>query len=446
MASITTRKSTGARFISFHTGDGEARYIGLGKVPMRYALACKVRIEDLVTAKLHGHAPAVDTSLWLRDLDNTLHEKLVAVDLVPPRQSTTLGDWLDKYIDGREGDLKPRSHRKLAQTMEKIKAGIDSATPLRSLTPEHASAWLHSMRSAGLSVATIKTHCGNAKTIIGEAVRRKMLDENPFEHLASGPTASAYSRYVTPDEIQRVIDECPTTEWALLFGLARYAGLRIPSESHLLTWADVDWKRGRLTVRSPKTERHAGHEQRLVPIVPKLAKLLLDRFAECDDGAHLVAIRGQGAIMRTVRDTCARAGVEPWERLWQTLRQSCEKEWAMTFPQYAVSKWIGHSITVSGRHYANAVPDELFDAAAAVGPDDPNIDQNGAQRRAQRTRAVLGGNEQKAKTSAAEGSARISFGFHDLPTDTANYDHVRNWRRRESNPRPGALRKQPLRA
>ena len=50
--------------------------------------------------------------------------------------------------------------------------------------------------------------------------------------------------------------------------------------------------------------------------------------------------------------------------MWQTLRASCEKEWALTFPQYAVSKWIGHSIIVSGKHYANAVPDELFDKAA----------------------------------------------------------------------------------
>ena len=38
----------------------------------------------------------------------------------------------------------------------------------------------------------------------------------------------------------------------------------------------------------------------------------------------------------------------------------------MQFPQYAVSKWIGHSITISGKHYANAVPDELFDRASGV--------------------------------------------------------------------------------
>ena len=62
-----------------------------------------------------------------------------------------------------------------------------------------------------------------------------------------------------------------------------------------------------------------------------------------------------------------RSGVEPWPRLWQTVRASCEKEWAMTFPQYAVSYWIGHSITVSGKHYANSVPNEMFDKAARYG-------------------------------------------------------------------------------
>ncbi len=85
--------------------------------------------------------------------------------------------------------------------------------------------------------------------------------------------------------------------------------------------------------------------------------------------------------MRQVRALCARAGVELWARLWQTLRASCEKEWAMTRPQYAVSKWIGHSITVSGRHYANAVPDELFRLAA--GPVD-EARQNAQQKRTKR--------------------------------------------------------------
>ena len=31
----------------------------------------------------------------------------------------------------------------------------------------------------------------------------------------------------------------------------------------------MDWERGRITVRSPKTERHAGRESRVIPIFPE---------------------------------------------------------------------------------------------------------------------------------------------------------------------------------
>ena len=40
-----------------------------------------------------------------------------------------------------------------------------------------------------------------------------------------------------------------------------------------------------------------------------------------------------------------------------------EIEWAQRFPQFAVSRWLGHSILVSGKHYANSVPDEFFERA-----------------------------------------------------------------------------------
>jgi len=150
--------------------------------------------------------------------------------------------------------------------------------------------------------------------------------------------------------------------------LARLAGLRTHSETSLLTWADVDWERSRLNVRSPKTEHHKGHERRTVPIVPKLLKLLQDAFAAAPEGQERILTIGKGGFtQRTIIAAVKRAGVDRWPRLWQAMRTSCEKEWAMTFPQYAVSKWIGHSITVSGKHYANSVPDELFDKAVCTG-------------------------------------------------------------------------------
>ncbi|RMH14941.1 MAG: integrase, partial [Gemmatimonadetes bacterium] len=129
MASITTRKN-GSRFISFVNAAGEPRHITLGKVPKRYAEALKVKVEDLASAALHGHAPTDDTTRWLASIDDRLYEKLAAVGLAPERTGAAIGTWLEQYLDEREGDLKPESLRKLKQTKAKLLAHFDADTPL----------------------------------------------------------------------------------------------------------------------------------------------------------------------------------------------------------------------------------------------------------------------------------------------------------------------------
>lgn len=433
MASLTTR-SNGSRFITFYDGNRKMRTITLGKTPMRYAESIKIKVEDLVSATLHHYAPRDGTARWLANLDDKLYDKLANVDLVQPRARITLAGWLEQYLGEREGDLKPESLRKLKQTKTKLLAYFDNDTELRKITMQDAAGWRQFLKGLKLSEAAIKTHCGNAKTMITEAVNRKLIAENPLGMLKSGPTASKYTRYVTPDEIERVIDACPDAHWRLLFGLARYAGLRIPSESHLLTWADVDFEHGRLTVHSPKTEHHEGHEQRIVPITPKLMKLLQDRFDEAEDGEeHLVTITGKGAVIRRVRQIWKQAGVEPWKRLWQTLRQSCEKEWAMSFPQYAVSKWIGHSITISGRHYANDVPDELFTKAADLGDTSPK-DHTCAQRHAQQKLHESSRNGRKRKKAASEADGPNSARCKSLRDISTSPCKITRWSRGELTP------------
>jgi integrase len=66
----------------------------------------------------------------------------------------------------------------------------------------------------------------------------------------------------------------------------RYAGLRCPSDVVGLTWGDVNWERGRLTVRSPKTARHEGHAMRVAPISPELRPILLTLFDQAEPGSE----------------------------------------------------------------------------------------------------------------------------------------------------------------
>jgi len=287
-------------------------------------------------------------------------------------------DLLERFM-GTRSELKPSSRRKLEQTRTKLLDHFSAACSLHEITADDASKWRDGLIVEGLSIASVKTHTGNAKTIMRKAEQRGILTESPFAHLKGGVTATRNDRYVTPEETQKVLDTVPNAEWRALFGLARLAGLRTPSETHLVTWGDIDWERGRMRVRSPKTERYTGHESRMVPICPQLMAILQDRFESATNGEErVVTIKSGGSCRRRMLRILEIAGVEPWADLWQTLRRSCEIEWAGSHPQYAVSKWIGHSITVSGRHYANSIPDELFDAVAGG-----NAAQNPAQHAAE---------------------------------------------------------------
>jgi hypothetical protein len=111
----------------------------------------------------------------------------------------------------------------------------------------------------------------------------------------------------------------------------------------------------------------------------------------------------------------------------------------MQFPQYAVSRWIGHSITVSGKHYANAVPDELFDKASGTPDPGKQAAQNQAQHAAEAPRT---GSQEQGERDAQE--ANNPAGCGALRHDAISCDD--QWSRGELNPRPETANRPPLHA
>ena len=82
-----------------------------------------------------------------------------------------------------------------------------------------------------------------------------MIDRNSFAKLKSAAVTSEREHYVTPDDAAKILEFFPNVQWRPLFGLMRFAGLLCPSETHSVTWRDVDWERKRLTVYAAKTDR-----------------------------------------------------------------------------------------------------------------------------------------------------------------------------------------------
>jgi len=361
MASISRGKN-GRRMIQFVGADGKRRSIRLGKVSQRVAESVKVRIEQLVAAKISGHAPDDETARWVAQLDTTMLDKLAAVGLIPKRKAATLGDFLDSYINSR-CDVKPRTRAFYEQVRDGLLNHFGSGKPLREVSPGDADGWRLHLLSNELAENTVRRRCGQAKQFFTAAMRRRLIPDNPFAGIKSAVQANRIRFFfVTPEQAEKVIEACPDAQWRLLFALSRYGGLRCPSEHLNLRWGDVDWEHGRITVTSPKTEHHPGGASRIIPLFPELLPYLRDCFELAEPGAEFVITRyrSTNANLRTqLLRIIKRAGLKPWPKLFQNLRSTRQTELEETFPSHVVCTWIGNSQPIAQKHYLQVTQDHF---------------------------------------------------------------------------------------
>ena len=282
MASIS-RDPQGRRTIQFVGADGRRRSIRLGKVSQRIAEAVKLRVELLSAAIQAGHAPDDETARWVAEREQAMADKLAAVGLVPRREAATLGTFLPEYLATRT-DVKSGTLTNLLQTQLQLLQFFGADKRLCDITAGDADEFRRSMLTR-LGDNTVRRHCGRAKQFFRAAVRKRLIRENPFGDMTGcGVRANkARQSFISREAARQVMDACPDAQWRLLFALSRYGGLRCPSEHLGLRWGDIDWERGRMRVRSPKTEHHVGGESRLVPLFPELLPHLQAAFQEAEE-------------------------------------------------------------------------------------------------------------------------------------------------------------------
>jgi hypothetical protein len=141
----------------------------------------------------------------------------------------------------------------------------------------------------------------------------------------------------------------------------------------------VDFKAGRMTVRSPKTEHHDGKASRVVPIFPELRSYLEAAKAVAVKGAEYVVtllgvVRCRGCDRASNLGTemariIKRAGLTPWPKLMHNLRATRQTELAATFPEHVVCEWIGNSQKVAREHYLRVTEADYQKAANLIETD-----------------------------------------------------------------------------
>jgi len=380
MASIS-RDKRGRCTVQFIDRNGKRRTIGLGKIPERSADRIKDKVEALNHTAKAGLAPDEDTAAWLRRMGDKLHAQLVAAGLTQPREPAepapcpTLAEFLDQYRADR-GDVGEKTQTSYGVIGKRLLAFFGADERLDAINPGRAEDFATRLRTPGASGERSYAPATAAKTIkmarqmFRRAVRLRIIAENPFEDIKAGSEKNRERNfYVTPETTRKVIDACPDAEWRLLVALTRYGGLRNPSETLELTWPDILWDQDRFRVHSPKT-RKQGKGERIVPLFPELRPYLEDAFELAEPGAvHIITrYRDSNANLRTeFLRIIRKAGVEPWERLFQNLRASRETELSERFPLRVVTDWLGNSPNVAHDHYLSTTEDHYKRASAALG-------------------------------------------------------------------------------
>ena len=125
-----------------------------------------------------------------------------------------------------------------------------------------------------INLLQVHRHCGRAKQLL-RAAEADHCREPIRRHAGLSREGEQVAGVLPqPSRCREGLGGMSRQRMTRIFSLARFGGLRTPSEMLLLRWADVDWERGRLLIRSPKTEHHEGKDSRLVPIFPEPVRSL----------------------------------------------------------------------------------------------------------------------------------------------------------------------------
>lgn len=390
MASIEYRARS-TRVIAYV--NKEKQTFPLGCVTKKTAERFANNIDTLLHERRCNLPISREVSNWLADLDDTLYGLLAERELVESRaKAGTLGTFIDDYVAGRT-DVTERRLGKLRNAKSRMieffgDVKLDAVTPGAA---DDYGRWLLSK----LASATAQKECQIAAQFFRHAYRKGLIDKNPFEGVAVGRATNDDRRvFVSREVTQRVLDKCPDWQWRLVVALARYGGLRCPSEVALLKWSDIHWDAERFTVTSPKTKRY-GKATRIVPLFRELRPFLDEAYFR-DDGdktwvVPMLAGNADKNLGTRLRKIIRRAGVEVWAKPFQNCRSSRQTELENQFPTFVVCAWLGNTPSIAHKHYLTTTDDHFaaaINAGDKLGTQTPVGTRSDSQKKTHATRNV----------------------------------------------------------
>ncbi len=284
----------------------------------------------------------------------------------------TLNDAIDRYLQtvtpGKATSTQEAQKAELALWRERF-----GALPLAAVTPakivEVRDEWLRTKKQRGpgtLTPATVNRRLAVLSHLFSVAVREwQWATTNPLEAVRKSREPPGRDRYLSDEELRRLLDACRISEAQDLYLavlLTVTTGAR-RNEVMGLAWRDLDLAGGTVTFRDTKNKTH-----RSVGLVPQIVSLLKARRGigtalvfpgKADPAKHIDLTASWETALR-------RAGILNFR--WHDLRHTAASYLAMEGASLAeIAAVLGHKTLSMVQRYSHLSAEHTAKVATKIG-------------------------------------------------------------------------------
>jgi integrase len=325
-----------------------------------------------------------------------------------------------------------RSWPKERYTLTQLEHEFGS-TPIAELTAWRIERWKAKRRSQ-VAPATVNRDLTLLKALFTKAVLWKVVDRSPLADVRYLPVNNARLRYLTTEEIPRLLrgavgDVAPWLAPGIL--LALHTGLR-QGELLTLRWRDVDLGVGLLSVEVSK-----NNEKRRIPLNAPVRAVLqaLPHYGEWVLARPWGERISRTTLYAAFGRACARAGIEDFH--WHDLRHTFASQLVMTGVDLrTVQELVGHKTLDMTMRYSHLAPAHKAAAVEKLAAALERFADGTEDAKAAPRMAFEAGS--RVKPSANLERSWNVFSGRQTPAkrEYLQSQQLGEWRRGESNPRP----------
>ena len=349
--------------------------ITLGKTALALANLFAANLDLLISHRKHQPAEPIPASIqiWLESLSDRHKEQLGEVGLVDASNfSLTVDDLITLFLKeyNQRDDVAPSTKRQFKTCMRRFPPSLktklisevspkkkhyrNNAKPVFGNETKKQMIAVVSWQREHYALSSWSRANGRLREIGVWAVANGICDYNPFSLLpVPDQTNDERNTHVEAGWILDAMSQCTHPDTRLLFALGRFAGCRLLSEARTLKPDHIDWENSTLRVFDSKKLKF-----RSMPLFDEIREELERHGKEVAWGRYVLSDWTLGKTdanaTKHMKKAVQRTEHQQWEKVTQNLRSSCENELLNAgFDERLVTKWMGHTIKVSRKHYQN---------------------------------------------------------------------------------------------